>query len=115
MRHWIPKPGSADKRPLGIPIVKDRIAQAAAKQVLEPIFETNFLNFSYGFRIGRSAHDAIDKIRRAITFERQYIVIDADITKYFDSIRKQLLMELVERRINDPRVLKLLWVYQRQR
>jgi len=109
LRYWIPKPGSTDKRPLGIPIVKDRIAQAAAKLVLEPIFETNFLNFSYGFRPGRSAHDAIDKIRRSITFERQYIVIDADITKYFDSIRKQLLMELVERRVNDPRVLKLLW------
>jgi group II intron reverse transcriptase/maturase len=109
LRHWIPKPGSTDKRPLGIPIVKDRIAQAAAKLVLEPIFETNFLSFSYGFRIGRSAHDAIDKIRRAITFERQYIVIDADITRYFDSIRKQLLMELVERRVNDPRVIRLLW------
>jgi group II intron reverse transcriptase/maturase len=77
--------------------------------VLEPIFETNFLKFSYGFRPGRSAHDAIDKIKRSITFERQYIVIDADITKYFDSIRKQLLMELVERRVNDPRVIRLLW------
>lgn len=109
LRHWIPKPGSSDKRPLGIPVVKDRITQTAAKLVLEPIFETNFLNVSYGFRIGRSAHDAIDKIRRSITFERQYIVIDADITKYFDSIRKQLLMELVERRVNDPRVLRLLW------
>jgi group II intron reverse transcriptase/maturase len=77
--------------------------------VLEPMFETNFLNVSYGFRIGRSAHDAIDKIRRAMTFERQHIVIDADMTKYFDSIRKQLLMELVERRVNDPRVIRLLW------
>jgi group II intron reverse transcriptase/maturase len=109
LRHWIPKPGSPDKRPLGIPIVRDRIVQAAAKLVLEPIFETNFLNFSYGFRPGRSTHDAIDAIRRAVTFERQYIVIDADITKYFDSIRKQLLMELVGRRVNDPRVIKLLW------
>jgi group II intron reverse transcriptase/maturase len=109
LRHWIPKPGSTDKRPLGIPIVKDRIAQAAAKLVLEPIFEANFLNFSYGFRPGRSAHDAIDTIRRAITFERQYIVIDADITKYFDSIRKALLMDLVGRRVNDPRVIQLLW------
>jgi len=109
LRHWIPKPGSTDKRPLGIPIVKDRIAQAAAKLVLEPIFETNFLNVSYGFRPGRSAHDAIDQISRSITFECRYIVIDADITKYFDSIRKQLLMELVERRVNDPRVIRLLW------
>lgn len=89
LRHWIPKPGSTDIRPLGIPIVKDRIAQAAAKLILEPIFETNFLNVSYGFRPGRSAHDAIETIRRSMTFERQYIVIDADITKYFDSIHKQ--------------------------
>jgi group II intron reverse transcriptase/maturase len=109
LRHWIPKPGSTDKRPLGIPVVKDRVAQTAAKLVLEPIFEANFLSFSYGFRPGRSAHDAIDKIRRAVTFERQYIVIDADITKYFDSIRKALLMELVERRVNDSRVIRLLW------
>jgi group II intron reverse transcriptase/maturase len=109
LRQWIPKPGSTDKRPLGIPIVKDRVAQTAAKLVLEPIFETNFLNVSYGFRPGRSAHGAIDKIVRSITFERQYIVIDADITKYFDSIRKELLMELVQRRVNDPRVIRLLW------
>jgi RNA-directed DNA polymerase len=109
LRHWIPKPGSTDKRPLGIPVVKDRIAQTAAKLVLEPIFETNFLTFSYGFRPGRSAHDAIDKIRRSITFERQYIVIDADISTYFDSIRQSLLMEVVERRVNDPRVIRLLW------
>jgi group II intron reverse transcriptase/maturase len=109
LRQWIPKPGSSDKRPLGIPGVKDRVAQTAAKLVLEPIFEANFLSFSYGFRPGRSAHDAIDKIRRAVTFERQYIVIDADMTKYFDSIRKSLLMELVERRVSDPRVIRLLW------
>jgi group II intron reverse transcriptase/maturase len=109
LRQWIPKPGSTDKRPLGIPVVRDRVAQTAAKLVLEPIFEANFLNVSYGFRPGRSAHDAIDKIRRSITFERRYSVIDADITKYFDSIRKSLLMELVERRVSDPRVIRLLW------
>lgn len=109
LRHWIPKPGTTKQRPLGIPVVKDRIAQTAAKLVLEPIFETNFLNFSHGFRPGRSAHDAIDAIRRAVTFERQYIVIDADISGYFDSIRQSLLMELVERRVSDPRVLRLLW------
>lgn len=109
LRQWIPKPGSADKRPLGIPVVKDKVAQTAAKLVLEPIFESNFLSVSYGFRPGRNAHDAIDNIRRAVTFERQYIVIDADMTKYFDSIRTSLLMELVERRVSDPRVIRLLW------
>jgi RNA-directed DNA polymerase len=111
LREWIPKPGSTQKRPLGIPVVKNRVAQTAAKLVLEPIFEANFLECSYGFRPGRSAHDAIEKIRRAVTFERQYIVIDADITKYFDSIRQSLLMELVERRVSDPRVIRLLWTW----
>ena len=72
LRQWIPKPGSTDKRPLGIPVIRDRVVQTAAKLVLEPIVETNFLNVSYGFRPGRSAHDAIDKIRRTITFEGQY-------------------------------------------
>ncbi len=109
LRHWIPTPGSTDKRPLGIPIVKDRIAQTAAKLVLEPMFETNVVNVSYGFRPGRSAHGAMDNIRRRITFERQDIVIDADISTYFDSIRQSLLMELVERRVNDPRVIRWLW------
>ncbi len=109
LRHWIPKPGTTKPRPLGIPVVKDRIVQTAAKLVLEPIFETNVLTFSYGFRPGRNAHDAIEAIRRAVTFERQDIVIDADISGYFDSIRPSLLMELVERRVSDPRVLRRLW------
>lgn len=109
LRHWIPKPGTSTPRLLGIPVVKDRIVQTAAKLILEPMFETNFLQFSYGFRPGRSTHDAIEAIRRAVTFERRYIVIDADISGYFDSIRQSLLMELVERRVSDPRVLRLLW------
>jgi RNA-directed DNA polymerase len=69
------------------------------------------LNFSHGFRPGRSTHDAIETIRRAVTFERQYIVIDADISGYFDSIRQSLLMELVERRVSAPRVVRLLWTW----
>ena len=109
LRCWIDKPGTTDKRPLGIPIVKDRVVQTAAKLVLEPIFETNFLKSSYGFRPKHSTHQAIDAIRRAITFERQYIVIDADIWKYFDSINQAMLMKLVQRRVNDPRVIRLLW------
>jgi RNA-directed DNA polymerase len=111
LRHWIPKPGTTTQCPLGIPIVKDRIAQTAGRLVLEPMFETNVLNSSHGFRPGRSAHDAIEAIRRAVTFERQYIVIDADISGYFDAIRQSLLMELVERRVSDPRVLRRLWTW----
>jgi len=108
LRCWIDKPGKTEKRPLGIPVIKDRIVQMAAKLVIEPIFETNFLNCSYGFRPELSAHMAIDMIRRKITFEKQTIVIDADIKGYFDNIRHDILLNLVKRRISDPRVLKLI-------
>jgi len=107
-RVWIEKPGSADKRPLGVPIVKDRVCQTAVKLVIEPIFETNFLDCSHGFRPGRKPHDAIREIERAITFEGYREVIDADLKGYFDSIPQDLLMELVQRRISDRRVLRLI-------
>jgi len=80
----------------------------ATKVVIEPIFEANFLDCSHGFRPGRSAHDAIRIIGRAITFKGQRIVLDADITGFFDNIRQDILLELVERRIADRRVLKLI-------
>lgn len=107
-RCWIDKPGRPEKRPLGIPVIKDRVVQMAAKLVLEPIFETNFLSCSYGFRPGRDAHMAIRAIRSAITFGRQTVVIDLDIRGYFDNIRQDILMGLVQRRVSDPRMLKLL-------
>jgi RNA-directed DNA polymerase len=108
LRCYIDKPGKTGKRPLGIPIIKDRVCQMATKLVIEPIFETNFLECSHGFRPGRSAHDAIRVIDRKITFKGQTIVIDADITGFFDNIRQDILMKLVERRISDPRVLRLI-------
>jgi group II intron reverse transcriptase/maturase len=107
-RCWIDKPGKPEKRPLGIPVVKDRVIQMATKLVIEPIFETNFLSCSYGFRPGISAHMAIKAIQAAITFKRQYIIIDADIVKFFDKIRQDILVKLLWRRISDPRVLKLI-------
>jgi len=108
LRCYIDKPGKPEKRPLGIPIIKDRVCQMAGKLVMEPIFETNFLECSHGFRPGRSAHDAIRVIDRHITFKGQTIVIDADIVGFFDNIRQDILMELVKRRISDPRVLRLI-------
>jgi hypothetical protein len=81
----------------------------AVKLVIEPIFETNFLGCSYGYRPEHSAHQAIDVIRRKITFEYQTVVIEADIKGYFNNIRHDILMKLVERRISDPHVLKLIW------
>jgi group II intron reverse transcriptase/maturase len=107
-RCWIDKPGKPEKRPLGIPVIRDRVIQMATKIVIEPIFEANFLPCSYGFRPKRNAHMAIRRVRSAITFKRQTTVIDADIKGYFDNIRHDILDELIQRRISDPRVLKLI-------
>jgi RNA-directed DNA polymerase len=108
LRCYIEKPGKPDKRPLGIPVIKDRVVQAATKLVIEPIFETNFLGCSHGFRPGRSAHDAIGIIDRTITFKGQCVVVDADIMGFFDNIKQDILMDLVKRRVSDPRVLNLI-------
>jgi RNA-directed DNA polymerase len=108
LRCWIDKPGKAEKRPLGIPAIRDRVAQMAAKLILEPIFETNFLPCSHGFRPGLSCHTAIDQIRCAITFDRLTTVIDADIAGYFSSIRHDILLRLVSRRISDKHMIRLL-------
>lgn len=104
----IPK-GDGKTRPLGIPTVRDRLVQMAAKIVLEGIFEADFKDFSYGFRPKRSAHDALRKILTTINQEQQvYWVVDVDIRGYFDNISHEKLMALIEQRVNDRKVLKLL-------
>ena len=108
LRCYIEKPGKPEKRPLGIPVIFDRVCRMATELVIEPIFEANFLDSSHGFRPGRSAHDAIRIIDRAITFKGTHIVVDADITGFFDAISRDTLMELVSRRISDRRVLRLI-------
>lgn len=105
-RVRIPKPDGGE-RLLGVPCVADRCAQAAAKLMLEPIFEADFASCSYGFRPGRRAHDALDAIRVAVKEGRRWIV-DADIRAYFDSIDKAKLMAMVAERVSDRRMLKLL-------
>ncbi|MCF6094409.1 group II intron reverse transcriptase/maturase [Microaerobacter geothermalis] len=105
-RKEIPK-GDGKTRPLGIPIIRDRVVQMATKIVMEPIFEADFKDCSYGFRPKRSAHDAIRHIRRAVK-KGVYWVVDIDITGYFDNIPHEKLMTLVEQRISDRRVLKLI-------
>jgi RNA-directed DNA polymerase len=105
-RVMIPKQDDS-KRPLGIPTIRDRVAQMAVKLVIEPIFEADFCDNSYGFRPRRSAHDAIDDV--AHTLHQGYgEVIDADISKYFDMVRHDLLLKKVAERIDDDQVMHLL-------
>lgn len=109
-RVMIPKPDGS-QRPLGIPCVKDRIVQMAAKIAIEPVFEADFRKCSYGFRPKRSAKQALEVVRRACN-NKGYYVVDADIEKFFDNVNQDKLMTLLELRISDRRILKLirLWL-----
>jgi len=107
-RVLIPKAGQPGKyRPLGIPTIRDRVVQQAVKLLLEPIFEADFTDNAYGYRAGKSAHEAIEEV--AANLHSGYTeVVDADVSKYFDTIPHKELMRSVERRIADPKVLWLI-------
>jgi RNA-directed DNA polymerase len=106
-RVYIPKPGSRETRPLGIPTVRDRTVQAALRQVIEPIFERDFAEQSYGFRPGRGCKDALRRVDALLKTGHRHVV-DADLKGYFDTIPHQPLLERVGDKITDGRVQKLI-------
>jgi RNA-directed DNA polymerase len=109
-RAWIPKLGSHELRPLGIPAVRDRVVQTALRAVLEPIFERDFAERSYGFRPRRGALEALGRVETLLRSGHTWIV-DADLKAYFDTIPHERLMDLVRHRIADGKVLGLLEQY----
>jgi RNA-directed DNA polymerase len=106
-RVWIDKPGSQEKRPLGIPCVRDRVVEGAIRQVLEPIFEREFAEHSYGFRPERSAQMAVGRVEGLLQAGYTWIV-DVDLKSYFDTIPQERLLELVGQQISDRRLLRLI-------
>jgi RNA-directed DNA polymerase len=112
-RTYIPKPGSRERRPLGIPTVRDRTVEAALRHVMEPIFERRFAERSYGFRPGRGCKDALREVDRLLR-EGYRHVVEADWKSYFDSIPWNKLMERVEEQIADGRVLALIKAFLSQ-
>ncbi len=106
-RVWIPKPGSQEKRPLGVPVVRDRIVQGALLQVIEPIFERDFAPQSYGFRPGKGCKDALRRVEELLRSGYHWVV-DADLKSYFDLIPQKALLQCIEEKIADGRVLGLL-------
>jgi RNA-directed DNA polymerase len=112
-RVWIPKPGSREKRPLGIPTVRDRVVQTALRNVLEPIYERDFAAQSYGFRPQRGTKDALRRVAELLAAGYVHVV-DADLKSYYDTIPREPLMGLVRRKVSDGKVLGLLQGYLEQ-
>jgi RNA-directed DNA polymerase len=112
-RVWIPKLGSKELRPLGVPTVESRVVETAVRNVIEPIFEHTFAEHSYGFRPGRGAKDALRRVDKLLKAGKVWVV-DADLKGYFDTIPQRPLMVLVEEKISDSRLLALMWKMLKQ-
>ena len=107
-RRYIPKVGSRKKRPLGVPCTEDKLVQKSCKEVLEPIYEAKFCEYSYGYRPKRHCHDAIDELGLTIQQKRINYVVEADIKGFFDNVNHDILIELLSYRIKDKRVIRLI-------
>ncbi|MDY6874503.1 MAG: group II intron reverse transcriptase/maturase [Chloroflexota bacterium] len=112
-RTYIDKPGSKEKRPLGIPTIRDRVVQTALKMVLEPIFEQEFMPTSFGFRPGKGCKDALRRVVDLMRTGHKWVV-DADLESYFETIPHERLMWEIRRRVADNRVLALIEGFLRQ-
>lgn len=112
-RHSIPKPGSSEKRPLGIPTVRDRVVQTALRMVLEPIFERDFAAHSYGFRPGRGCKDALRRVEELLKGGAVFVV-DADLKSFFDTIPHDRLLAEVGRKVADGKITRLLQQFLQQ-
>ena len=106
-RVYIPKPRSPKKRPLGMPCLEDKIVQMALTRVLEQVYEADFIEGSYGYRSGRTQHDALDELGRTIQQKKVSYVVEADIKGFFDHVNHEWLKKMLEVRIGDERVLRL--------
>ena len=106
-RQYIPK-ADGKQRPLGIAALEDKIVQAAVVAILTPIYEAEFLGFSYGFRPGRSQHDALDALAYGINARKINWILDADISRFFDTLSREWLIRFVEHRIGDRRIIRLI-------
>lgn len=112
-REWIPKPGSKEKRPLGIPTVRDRVVEKALQTTIEPIFERDFAEQSYGFRPRRGCKDALRRVDQLLKQGNTWVV-DADLKSYFDTIPHEQLRSRIETKVADGRVLELICKYLKQ-
>ncbi len=106
-RKYIPK-ADGKQRPLGIAALEDKIVQAAVVAILTPIYEAEFLGFNYGFRPGRGQHDALDALAYGINARKINWILDADISRFFDTLSREWLIRLVEHRIGDRRIIRLI-------
>ena len=112
-RHYIPKPGSQEKRPLGIPTIQDRVVQTALRMVTEPVFEKDFAAQSYGFRPNPGCKDALRRVDELLKAGYHHVV-DADLKAYFDTIPKDRLLALVANKVADRRILSLVQSFLEQ-